>query len=107
LDVINEITRLKRVVYFLQRRLTGSATGGGTTVITSGVQSIVEGANITVNDSDHQNPIVSASFPILDFDFNYFFYIFTDPISYNLYINEMELGSFTAPSPFDVEMGTF
>jgi len=63
LDVINEITRLKRVVYFLQRRLSGSATGGGTTVINSGVQSIVEGANITVNDSDPQNPIISSLNP--------------------------------------------
>ena len=50
---------------------------------------------------------ISSDLSLLDFDFNYFFYIFTDPISYNLYINEMELGSFTAPSPFDVEMGTF
>jgi len=50
---------------------------------------------------------ISSDLSLLDFDFNYFNYIFTDPVSYNLYINEMELGSFTAPSPFDVEMGTF
>jgi len=47
--VLQEIKRLKGIIY--------NSTGGGG----GGVQSIVAGANITVDDSDPQNPIVSAS----------------------------------------------
>ena len=80
MDVINEITRLKRVVYFLQRRLSGSGTGD-TTIINNGIQSIVEGTNITVNNADPQNPIISASAQI-------------GSTSYTL----IDCGSFTAPN---------
>lgn len=55
MDLENEIKRLKKIVYFLQRSISGGGGGSGI------VESIVAGTNITVVDTDPANPIISAS----------------------------------------------
>jgi hypothetical protein len=81
--------------------------------VTSGVSRIVAGTNITISPSNGLGEVTinatggGSITEINTFDFGNFTNTFTNPITYLLNQVGVDFGSFTAPSQFTIDLGSF
>lgn len=91
----------------------GVAWGPGTVTVVSGVNRIIAGSNITISPTNGVGDVTinatgGGSITELNtFDFGNFTNTFTNPLAYLLNQVGLDFGSFTTPSQFTVELGSF